>query len=193
MKTIFTTCILTFVFFSSCASPDVKETATKKETNQLWTCGMHPQVIQEHPGECPICHMKLTPLAVDAPKGTEAGTSTPALTIDPSVVQNMGVRTVEVTDGVLTRTLRVAGYLAEEQPNVRDGNLLVSGWIRQLYANTEGMHLKQGEPLFDLYSPELQVAVEELIAARRSQNTAAGAQSQTAKTLYDASFKKLEL
>lgn len=31
---------------------------------QLWTCGMHPQVIQDHPGICPICHMKLTPLVV---------------------------------------------------------------------------------------------------------------------------------
>lgn len=35
--------------------------ATGEET-QLYTCGMHPNVIQEGPGECPICHMKLTPL-----------------------------------------------------------------------------------------------------------------------------------
>jgi hypothetical protein len=32
---------------------------------QLWTCGMHPQVIQDHPGDCPICHMELTPLKTD--------------------------------------------------------------------------------------------------------------------------------
>ena len=36
---------------------------------QLWTCGMHPQVIQDNPGDCPICHMKLTPLEVDADSG----------------------------------------------------------------------------------------------------------------------------
>src|SRR5947207_14990339 len=35
---------------------------TKK---QLWTCGMHPQVVQDHPGTCPICHMKLTAHAAD--------------------------------------------------------------------------------------------------------------------------------
>src|SRR5439155_26527167 len=29
---------------------------------QLWTCGMHPQVVQDHPGNCPICHMKLVPM-----------------------------------------------------------------------------------------------------------------------------------
>src|SRR5207244_3880205 len=32
------------------------------QSKQLWTCGMHPQVIQDHPGNCPICHMKLVPM-----------------------------------------------------------------------------------------------------------------------------------
>ena len=36
------------------------------QPKQLWTCGMHPQVIQDHPGTCPICHMKLTPLKSDS-------------------------------------------------------------------------------------------------------------------------------
>ena len=39
---------------------------------QLWTCGMHPQVIQDHPGDCPICHMKLTPLLNGGAEGTSA-------------------------------------------------------------------------------------------------------------------------
>src|SRR5436190_16191940 len=35
------------------------------QPKQLWTCGMHPQVVQDHPGNCPICHMKLTPMRTD--------------------------------------------------------------------------------------------------------------------------------
>ena len=35
--------------------------APKRQEKQLYTCGMHPQVIQDHPGNCPICGMKLTP------------------------------------------------------------------------------------------------------------------------------------
>src|SRR3990170_2031848 len=58
----------------------------RASSGQLWTCGMHPQVIQDHPGDCPICHMELTPL--------KAGMSASgAVTIDPVVVQNMGIRT----------------------------------------------------------------------------------------------------
>jgi RND family efflux transporter MFP subunit len=38
------------------------KTAVKQNVKQLWTCGMHPQVIQDHPGNCPICGMKLVPV-----------------------------------------------------------------------------------------------------------------------------------
>ena len=40
---------------------------------QLWTCGMHPQVIQDHPGICPMCHMKLTPLKTGDDNSTSSG------------------------------------------------------------------------------------------------------------------------
>jgi RND family efflux transporter MFP subunit len=103
--------------------------------------------------------MKLTPLETE---GAEVG----ALTIDPVVVQNMGIRVAEARMGAVRRTIRAAGYLAEAEPNVRDVNLRVSGWIEHLHADTVGMHVEAGAPLFDLYSPELQVAVDELIASR---------------------------
>ena len=54
------------------AAPAVKP----KEHTQLWTCGMHPQVIQDHPGNCPICGMKLVPLRGQKAGGTTAGQRT---------------------------------------------------------------------------------------------------------------------
>lgn len=130
---------------------------------QLWTCGMHPQVIQDHPGDCPICHMKLTPLGAGA--ASDAG----AVVVDPAVVQNMGVRTFDVAEGVLPETLRLAAVIVEPETGRVDVNLRVSGWIQTLYAATDGMEVRKGDPLFDLYSPDLRLAVEELIAARRAQ------------------------
>ncbi|MBL8765269.1 MAG: efflux RND transporter periplasmic adaptor subunit [Phycisphaerae bacterium] len=226
-------------------------------SQQLWTCGMHPQVIQDHPGDCPICHMKLTPLKADAPAGGGSMAQTPSgsepmpgmtgmqgtakerkvkywwdpmlsppyiadkpgkspmgmdlipvyedevsatggqVTIDPAVVQNMGVRIALVTEGPLAKTVRLVGYLDEAQPNIREVNLRVSGWIRRLYANTEGQRIEAGDPLFDLYSPELQVSIEELINGRRAKaalsTDADESAKQTAATLYDAAASKLEL
>jgi RND family efflux transporter MFP subunit len=156
---------------------------------QLWTCSMHPQVIQDHPGLCPICHMQLTPLKAGAPSA--------ALVIDPVVVQNAGIRTAAVTEGPLKRSVRLVGYLDEAQPNVHEINLRVSGWIRRLHAATEGQRIQAGDPLFDLYSPDLQVAIEELIAGRRAKNvlgSGADASSRdTAAALFDAASTKLSL
>jgi Cu(I)/Ag(I) efflux system membrane fusion protein/cobalt-zinc-cadmium efflux system membrane fusion protein len=151
---------------------------------QLWTCSMHPQVLQDHPGQCPICGMQLTPVATDAPDAT-------AVHIDPVVVQNMGVRVATVRRGRLAVVIRAVGVLSEAEPARHDVDLRVSGWIERLYADTEGMHLDAGAPLFDLYSPELQAAVGELIAARRARATEGT--SGAASRVYDAASRKLEL
>lgn len=147
---------------------------------QLWTCSMHPQVIQNTPGICPICHMELVPLKKD---GQAGGT---ALQIDPAIVQNMGVRTIHVAKGPLIRSVRVVGYLEEPEPLHRDVNLRVNGWIEKLYADTDGMVVRKGMTLFDLYSPELTVAIDELIAARKQ-----SASDATAKALVESSRRKL--
>jgi RND family efflux transporter MFP subunit len=110
------------------------------------------------------------------------------ITIDPAIVQNMGVRTATVEVGPLRRTVRANGILAEAQPRQYDVNLRVSGWIQRLHASVEGMQVRAGDPLFDLYSPELQVAIGELIAARRARDSH-GSQA----VLVAAATQKLEL
>ncbi|HEX8340407.1 MAG TPA: efflux RND transporter periplasmic adaptor subunit, partial [Tepidisphaeraceae bacterium] len=138
--------------------------ASESKSKQLWTCGMHPQVIQDHPGDCPICHMKLTPLQQQNDAGNAASSGGLSVRIDPVVVQNMGVRVAPVTRGPLARTIRAVGYLEEAEPLVRDVNLRVSGWIEKLHAATLGQRVEADAPLFELYSPEVQIAVQELIA-----------------------------
>lgn len=155
---------------NSVATPSNENSKRIDGKKQLWTCGMHPQVIQDHPGDCPICHMELTPL-VSAGENPSPGNAT-SVVIDPAVVQNMGVRTAEVTEGRLEQAVRVYAMITEAEPGHRDVNLRVSGWIQTLYANTDGMSVKKGDPLFDLYSPELKLAIEELISAKRAAKTA---------------------
>lgn len=167
----------------------------------FWTCGMHPQVIQDHPGNCPICHMRLTPLKVDDATASNAPekemSAGPRVTIDPTVVQNMGVRTAEVTRGPLDVTVRAVGVLKPPDTELHDVTLKVGGFIDKLNANTEGMHVQPGEVLFDLYSPELQVAEQELITAQRSlksMDASAGEPvRREAEGLVDSARRKLLL
>jgi Cu(I)/Ag(I) efflux system membrane fusion protein/cobalt-zinc-cadmium efflux system membrane fusion protein len=221
-----------FAFRGKAHTESVTAAHATTQGKQLWTCGMHPQVIQDHPGDCPICHMELTPLKADtvsssataerkvkywwdpmmnppyiadkpgrSPMGMDlvpvyedevsAGTG---VTIDPVIVQNMGVRIAPVVFGSVQQDVRVVGYLEEPEPLHRDVNLRVKGWIEKLHADTDGMPITKGQPLFELYSPEIQVAVEELIAARRAKEAATDDQAKrTADTLFQSTARKLEL
>lgn len=148
---------------------------------QLWTCSMHPQVIQEEPGACPICHMQLVPLRQE----TQGGHADHTLRIDPAVVQNMGVRTAPVAQGPLHREIRAVGMLKEAEPNIHEVSLRVDGWIEKLYADTDGMYVEKGSPLFELYSPEIQQAVSELISLE--------SRSGHGQALASVSARRLEL
>ena len=164
----------------------------ERRVKYWWDPMLSPPYISDKPGKSPM-GMDLVPVYEDEAPSSSAG----AITIDPVVVQNMGVRVATVTQGPLRRSFRAVGYLVEAQPNIRELNLRVSGWIRRLYADTEGMYVEAGTPLFDLYSPELQVAVEELIAARRSRRIPAsesdGADEGSKTDFYEVAARKLRL
>lgn len=124
---------------------------------QYWTCGMHPWVILPEPGLCPICHMDLTPL--DPAKLTDE------IAIDPVVVQNIGVRLAPVTAGPLTKEIRTVGTVQYDESAIRDVNTKISGWVEELHADETGAVVQEGQPLFEIYSPELYQAQEEYLLA----------------------------
>lgn len=152
---------------------------------QLWTCGMHPQVLRREPGACPICGMALTPVRGDARQAAAHET----ITIDPVAVQNMGVRVAPVRRGTLTASIRAAGVLAEAEPAQLDVTPRVGGIVTRLWADTDGMHVTRDAPLFALQSAEIDAAVGELIAARRAAEVASA--SPTAGAVRAAVERKL--
>ncbi len=206
----------------------------------LFTCGMHPQVIQDKPGTCPICGMKLTPLRREgdgATEGSAAGSGDrrvrywwdpmmsppyisdkpgkspmgmdlvpvyedearagPSVTIDPIVVQNMGVRVAIVEEEPLRTSLRALGVLEEVESRRHDIALKVGGFVDVLFADTEGMRIEPGDPLFEIYSPDILVAQEEVIAAKRAVGATPTGQPRSApsgaRELLDAARQKLVL
>ncbi|MBI4568984.1 MAG: efflux RND transporter periplasmic adaptor subunit [Planctomycetes bacterium] len=164
--------------------------AEASRQKQIWTCGMHPDIRQDHPGSCPICGMALAPIKAQ-PDGK--GVKIDPVEIDPVMVQNIGVRLARVEQGPLARSIRAVGSIDEMESNRYDVNLRVSGWIERLYADTDGMMIARGEPLFDLYSPELVVGAQELAAAARALATAAGEspERRAAQALHAAATAKL--
>jgi len=150
----------------SAVSPAPPAAATADGT-RFYTCGMHPWVVLPAPGDCPICHMELTPL--------DPAKFTGEITIDPVVTQNIGVRVAPVVSGPLTRTVRTVGKVDYDETTVRDINTRVDGWMETLHVDYVGARVEAGQPLFDVFSRELYSAQEEYLIALR----ASGSQTPT--------------
>ena len=193
---------------------------------QLWTCGMHPNVIAEEPGQCPICGMNLTPIkrtAGEEDTGTEHATGTEheaapeeasqegmaaqdpsmpmspsrngSIVIDPVTIQNIGVQTAPVLERPLTRSIRTVGHLDYNEELLSRINIKYPGWIERLYVNETGQQVSMGDPLLDIYSPELVAAQEEYLLAYQNQKNLEDSEFETiskgAKSLLDASRRRL--
>lgn len=163
-------------------------TATSEDLPEgtLYTCGMHPQVIQEGPGFCPICSMALVPIEGSAnaqgheghdhgPVAGERDHQGAVVTIDPSVVQTMNVTTAPVERRDLTRNIRTVGYLDFDQQKMVTVTTKYSGWVEKVYVNYIGEPVSKGQKLFEVYSPELVQTQQELISALDFAGRMAGA------------------
>jgi RND family efflux transporter MFP subunit len=124
--------------------------------------GMHPDVVQDEPGQCPICGMDLTPVQVGG--GGSGGT----IRISPATLQNIGVETTAVSVAPLSRRVRTTARFEANERRMTAVAPKVSGWVETLYADYEGARVRQGEPLFAIYSPELVATQEEYLTALRN-------------------------
>jgi RND family efflux transporter MFP subunit len=145
--------------------------------------GMHPDIVRDEPGQCPICGMDLTRTPVG---GQEEGT----VEISPVTMQNIGVRTATVSVEPLQRTVRTTGRF---QANERQRTAVapkVGGWVEALHVDYEGARVRKGEPLFDLYSPQLVATQEEYLAALRTADRMGA--DDGAQRLVDAARRRLD-
>jgi Cu(I)/Ag(I) efflux system membrane fusion protein len=120
---------------------------------------MDPNYRRDKPGKSPM-GMDLVPVYADQGNGERD-----AVSIDPVVVQNLGVRTARVERGKLWRLIQTVGYVSFDERKLSHVHLRTSGWIEKLYFKSDGERVKKGDVLFELYSRELVNAQEEYVQA----------------------------
>jgi Cu(I)/Ag(I) efflux system membrane fusion protein len=159
-------------------------------TTTLYHCPMHPSVIQDHPGECPICGMTLVPQekAVSSPPPV-AGLVPIELT--PERIQLIGMRTARVARQVKGGELRVVGVVAPSERGLSQVTTRFAGWIEALAVSETGRRVRRGEVLATFYSPEVLKAQEELLVARRWQES--GTADPATRRLGEAARERLSL
>ncbi len=129
-----------------------------------WVAPMDPTYRSDKPGKSPM-GMDLVPVYAD-----QAGGDGDVVSIDPAMVQNLGVRSALVERGPLWRRINAVGYVAFDERHISHLHLRTDGWIEKLYVKSNGERVKKGDLLFELYSPDLVNAQEEYIQALRANN-----------------------
>ena len=186
---------------SAMESSKIKTNAGK----QLYQCSMHPNIISDHPGKCPICAMDLQPVTQIKAQGIPGRG---AVQLSSLQEQLINIRVTPVVSAPASKTIRTVGTIAYDQTKVADVNSRVMGWADKLYVDKPGQFVTAGEPLMDLYSPALYSAQQEYLLAfqqaqrmEKTNSTPASDQlkqfdtenQQGAQALVRAARKRLEL
>ena len=123
--------------------------AIAPEVTEAWVCPMHPQIVQDHPGDCPICGMDLVKAEHDHAHATTG------VTIDTATRQRMGVRLATATERELSRDIRTYGEIVLDQSTILNITPKTDGWVKRLHVNAVGQTVQAGAPLYAIYSPAL--------------------------------------
>jgi membrane fusion protein, copper/silver efflux system len=144
--------------------------STATAATALYRCPMHPYITSDHPGKCTVCGMDL----VLAPHGN-AAMAEGLVSLTPSSITAIGIETSVVSRQSLMRTVRVNGAIDDDDTRHRLLTAWAEGRVEKLYVNLVGAPVKAGEPLYDLYSPDLQMAQREFVQLARAGELAASA------------------
>lgn len=145
------------VFVAACSSEDKSKGKAGAAKQQTFTCPMHPQIIKNEMGTCPICGMDLVPF--------EKNNNEKALKIDEKRQALANITTVVIGEGNLSGAKQLNGRLTVNPEQSSYISSRIAGRIEQLYIRETGVKVGKGQPLYKLYSEQLATLQQEYLMA----------------------------
>lgn len=165
---------------------------TGSGAKQAYQCPMHPQIMQDHAGACPICGMDLVILEGTSAPQSPGPEGMVSVQISPERQQLMGMKKVAVEEAAPGGELRLNGRVAVDEGRVHKLAVRVEGFIEKLHADSLGRPVRKGEPLMELMSPDYSSAQREYLGALKTwQAFEATEQGPLYKTLADTGRRRL--
>ncbi|HVW15255.1 MAG TPA: efflux RND transporter periplasmic adaptor subunit [Mucilaginibacter sp.] len=129
------------------------------DSDTIYSCSMHTQVIRHHPGKCPICGMTLIRVSTSKAVGPDE------IQLTARQVQLGNITFDTIGHGLMRNSFTLTGTLGFDQSKITQISSRVMGRIDRLYFKTEGQYVRKGDKLYDLYSEDLNNAKSEYILA----------------------------
>lgn len=168
------------------AAPAEDDTIAQVKVGHFY-CPMAAEHVQEEPGKCPLCGMKLVE---KKPQATASAAPVPGLTtvaITAETRQRMGLKLGTVEKRALTGAVRTSARIVVNETRQHRVTTKIEGWVDKLFVATTGEAIKKGDPLLTLYSPDLVSAQAEYLIA------VAGVKTHGGDSLLAASRRRFEL
>ncbi len=121
-----------------------------------YVCPMHPHIVQDTPGTCPICGMDLV-----AQKQQRSTT----VEVNGAMQQALAIRTEAAAPRTLWRFIQTYAQVQYPEDAIHHSHIRAEGWIEQLHVRTLGQRVKAGDKLFSYYAPDLLVAQDDYLQA----------------------------
>jgi Cu(I)/Ag(I) efflux system membrane fusion protein len=148
-------------YAATAAKPNLEPIIPTDKTSpakKLWVCPMHPHVISDHPGTCPICGMDL--VEMEHPETSE---HSHGVHLNTATQQRLGVRLAEAKLQTLSQDIRSYGNVVADESLISNLSAKVEGVIRKLHVSSVGQQIQAGQVLYEIYSPDLIKLQQEFI------------------------------
>ena len=154
--------IIASVLFVLASCKSKKTTTVNKD--EYYTCSMHPQIMQDKPGKCPICHMDLIVVK-------KTNTAADEILLNDEQIRLGNIQTDTIRNGMIGDKVVLTATLNTDETKVNSINARIMGRIDRLYFKNMGDYVSKGAHLYDLYSEELNNAKQEYIVAVEKQQS----------------------
>jgi Cu(I)/Ag(I) efflux system membrane fusion protein len=156
--------LLITALFTACKQKPQQVAET--QNNAYYTCSMHPQIHEDHPGNCPICGMKLIKVEL---AGGNNSVNVNKITLTAAQIQLAGIQTDTVRDENVGLEKTLTGTVTTDENTAAELSARIAGRIQQLFVKATGEKISVGQPVYSIYSEDLLEAEKEYLLAKQQQ------------------------